>query len=121
QIGGDSRSLTSDAMTAKAVALAGDDRTPALSIAGIDRPAIERIHVAQVGDDAGDFGRIELERLHAGSLDAVGNDPDQILIGHRIAKLSALEIDAADAITVRAVAGRALRVIQAGAISDVRW
>ena len=65
------------------------------------------------------LGRVELERQHPGARDAGGDDAREILVGDRVAELAAAQIDAADAVAVRAVAGRALRVVEARAVGDV--
>src|SRR3954465_15591563 len=119
-------------MAAETCALALDDRATSAGVAGLDRPAIERIHVAEEGDDAGDLSGIELEGLHPGAGNAGRDDPDEILIGRRVAELAAAEIDAADAVSIGAgeigaadavsigaVAGRALRVIEPRPVGDV--
>ena len=62
---------------------------------------------------------VELERLHAGAGNAGRDDADEFLIGHRVPELAAAQIDAADAVAVGAVAGRALRVVEPRAVGDV--
>jgi hypothetical protein len=106
-------------MAPRASALALDHRAPSLGIARLHRTAIEPVHVTEIRDDAGDFRRVEPEGLHPGARNAGRDDANEILIGDRVAKLSAPEVDAADAIAVGSVAGRALRVVEACAVRDV--
>src|SRR5438874_8470116 len=106
-------------MAAETVALPSKRRLAAVRVARLHRAAVEGVHVAKVRDDAGDFGRIERERLHPGTLDAGEDHAREILIGDGIPESPAAEIDSADTVAVRAVARRALGVVQPRAVRDV--
>src|SRR5262245_56458472 len=106
-------------MAARAAALAFEGRSAARRVASFDRSAVERVHVADERDDAGDFSGVEPEGLHTGAWNPGRDDPQEVLIGRPVPELPAAEVHSSDAVAVRAVARGALRVVQPRTVGDV--
>ncbi len=119
QVRGDDRPGAADAMTTGAAALAAEDRAPPGRVTGLHRRRVERVHVAKVRDDARHLGGIQDERGHAGRR----TRPDEafeIPVDHRVAKRPAAQVDAADRVALRAVAGDAPGCVQRRPVRNVR-
>src|SRR5205807_7771686 len=81
QVRGDSRPLAVDAMTAGASARYLEPSPSAIGVAQGSCVAVKIAHVADIGDDSGDFGWVKTEGRHRRSRDAVRQNGAQILIG----------------------------------------
>src|SRR6185503_21291376 len=94
----------SDAMAARAVPLAGEERAAASDVTSLDRGDVHRVHVADIGNDARHLGVVEREGRHAsgrpGSDDAV-----QVAIGEGCLEDARPEVDAANRVALGTVAG----------------
>ena len=94
-------------MTRRACAFSVEDRTAARHIAGLHRGRVERIHVAQVRDDAGHLGTVQRERGHAGRRTR-SDEALEVPVDDGVSKGAAAQGDAADCVALRAVTGDAL-------------
>ena len=101
-------------MTRCAAALAFEDGAAARRVAGLHRRGVERVHVAQIGDDAGHLGVVERERRHPRGLRTGPDESREIVVGRRVPELAAAQVDAADRVALCAVARDASRRVQAG-------
>src|SRR5436309_3204883 len=66
QVGGRVRSGRADPVAPGAGALADENGAPARDVSGLHRRRVERVHVAEVRDDACHIGIVECEGGHAG-------------------------------------------------------
>ena len=118
QVRGDDRPGAADAMTTDAAALAAEDRAPSRKVAGLHRGRVERVHVAEVRDDAGHLGGVQDKRGHAGRRTR-SNEAFEIPIDDRVTKRPAAQVDAADRVALRAVAGDAPGCVQRRPVRNV--
>ena len=119
RFGRHARADAADAMARDAAAFALEHRAAARDVAGLDRRRVERVHVAKVGDDAGHLGVVERERRHPRGLRPGPDEAGELVVGDRVPELAAAQVDAADRVALRAVAGHASRRVEARPIRDV--
>ena len=100
-------------------AFAFEDRAAASDVARLHGGGVERVHVAKIGDDARHLGVVQRKGRHAGGWRAGPDEAREVAIGERVAELAAAQIDAADRIALRAVAGCASRRVEARAVGDI--
>src|SRR5262249_47400574 len=124
------RAAAVHAMAPRALAFAVVDRLTAGCRTARDRDAparrerVRRIaggrrHAAQPRDDRSRLRLRETAGRHRRAGDAALNDPDEVDVARRAAKLTALQLDARHHVAVRAVAAGAARLIEASAVLDV--
>src|SRR3954470_1117530 len=98
-------------MTPGARPLAGEDRAATGDVARFDRRGVERIHVAQVGDDDGHVTGVQRARWHPRG--RAGPDAAlEIELDDSVPKGAPPRVAPADRVALRAVTGDAPRAVQ---------
>ena len=91
-------------MAAQAGALAFEHNTPARRISRFHGAAVERVHVAEIRNQARHFGRVQAQGGHPGGRKAVGDDDSQLWIGDGIPELAVAQRHSGDAVAIGAMA-----------------
>ena len=112
RFGRHARADAADAMARGAAALAVEDGAAARRVTGLDGCGVERVHVAQIGDDASHLRVVERERRHPRGLRTGPDESREIVIALRVPELAAAQVDAANRIALWTVARDASRRVQ---------
>src|SRR5437879_6921901 len=119
QVGSDPGPFAVDAMTARTAAGSLEPCASAIGVAYRSAARVKGAHVADIGDDRGEFRRIKPEGRHGRARDAVGENVAQIDIRRCAPQRAAAQIHAADLRASLAVACGALCLVNLYAVANV--